>query len=86
MASLAMTTAVPNGSLLASFDAFLRQARRLEGQGADRLAHDHVLAALGVAMAVAREAAQTALEHGAGVGEALEAGIAQLQAVRLLVP
>jgi hypothetical protein len=80
-----MPTAVPNGSLLASFDAFLRQARRLEGQGADRLARDHVLAALGVAMAVAREAAEAALERGAGVGEALDAGITQLRAVRSMV-
>jgi hypothetical protein len=76
------TIAMPSTPQLASFRAFLMQARRLQGQGGDRLARDHIAAALGVAMSVARQEAENAVGHGRSVSEALDVAIAQLERIR----
>jgi hypothetical protein len=69
-----------------AFEAFLRQARYLQGQGATRLARDHIVAALGAAMSSAREAAEAAYAKGASVSDALQAGIAKLEEIRDSIP
>ena len=78
----AVATAVFNTPFLASFESYLAQARELQARGEGRLARDHVLAALGVAMAAARQEAETAVGFGATVAEALDAGIAKLIGIR----
>ena len=77
-----MAAAVFNTPFLASVQSYLAQARQLQARGDDRLARDHVVAALGVAMAAARQEAETAIGFGASVAEALDAGIAKLISIR----
>jgi hypothetical protein len=84
--SLHQAVAMASTPQLASFRAFLMQARRLQGQGGDRLARDHIAAALGVAMSVARQEAESAIARGRSVAEALDAAIEQLQRIRDSLP
>ncbi len=76
-----MTDTLASASF-AGFDAYLRQARRLQGQGAEKLAHDHIMAALGAAMMAARQAAEATIRDGANIADALETAAAKLQELR----
>ena len=77
-----MTGKAGANAFLGSLDSFLKQARRLQGQGGERLAHDHMVAALGVAMSVARQSGEAALTRGASITDAITAAVTALEEIQ----